>query len=346
MMYFRVFLFFYFHHSSGIFVSSKLHHCGHPCSSTFCGCRQQREVFPWTTNDGRRLFCFSLFFFFLFAGIFVSSELYDILRASIVCYRHSRDVVPWATNDGRCCILFVFVLFCFFLRGYLWTANCIIWFIVIAGVPIPGHFVWCYLQLADVVPWTNRWLGNALFFVFLCFFSFLPAGTLASGLRWSSCCALSDGRHTLDARIVIQPMHSTAVRYCPPQKRDSSFPCTDWLTSPGWPWYKLALRGVADLSLMRTHIHSYARSEYHTQLTQMSFDEIFDLTAGVISQLEWILIFYNKYYSITHLPTRNNPMGTPGPLFGKRVVPRQVWQFLRGAQSFWPVELLKRVATG
>ena len=25
----------------------------------------------------------------------------------------------------------------------------------------------------------------------------------------------------------------------------------------------------------------YARSEYHTQLAKMSFDEIFDLTAGV-----------------------------------------------------------------
>ena len=47
----------------------------------------------------------------------MSSELYDILRASIVCYRHSRDVVPWATNDGRCCILFVFVLFLFLSAG-------------------------------------------------------------------------------------------------------------------------------------------------------------------------------------------------------------------------------------
>ena len=32
---------------------------------------------------------------------------------------------------------------------------------------------------------------------------------------------------------------------------------------------------------MRTHNSSYARSEYDTQLANMSFDEIFDLTAGV-----------------------------------------------------------------
>ena len=34
-------------------------------------------------------------------------------------------------------------------------------------------------------------------------------------------------------------------------------------------------------SLMRTHTQYYARSEYRTQLAEMSFDEIFDLTAGV-----------------------------------------------------------------
>ena len=32
---------------------------------------------------------------------------------------------------------------------------------------------------------------------------------------------------------------------------------------------------------MRTHNPQYARSEYHTQLANMSFDKIFDLTAGV-----------------------------------------------------------------
>ena len=35
------------------------------------------------------------------------------------------------------------------------------------------------------------------------------------------------------------------------------------------------------MSLMRTHTQQYARSEYHTQLAKMSFDKIFDLTAGV-----------------------------------------------------------------
>ena len=32
---------------------------------------------------------------------------------------------------------------------------------------------------------------------------------------------------------------------------------------------------------MRTHNPSYVRSEYHTHLAKMSFDKIFDLTAGV-----------------------------------------------------------------
>ena len=35
------------------------------------------------------------------------------------------------------------------------------------------------------------------------------------------------------------------------------------------------------ISSMRTHNSENARSEYHTQLAKMSFDEIFDLTAGV-----------------------------------------------------------------
>ena len=46
--------------------------------------------------------------------------------------------------------------------------------------------------------------------------------------------------------------------------------------------------GVADLyPLMRTHTQYYARSEYHTQLAKMSFDKIFDLTAGAY------IFFYN-----------------------------------------------------
>ena len=40
---------------------------------------------------------------------------------------------------------------------------------------------------------------------------------------------------------------------------------------------------------MRTHNPQYARSEYHTQLAKMSFDKIFDLTAGVYFN------FYNIY---------------------------------------------------
>ena len=39
---------------------------------------------------------------------------------------------------------------------------------------------------------------------------------------------------------------------------------------------------------MRIHSSGYARSEYHTQLPKVSFDKIFDLTAGVY------LYFYNN----------------------------------------------------
>ena len=46
--------------------------------------------------------------------------------------------------------------------------------------------------------------------------------------------------------------------------------------------YTVVARGVADLiSLMRTHTQRYARSEYHTPLSKMSFDDVLDLTAGV-----------------------------------------------------------------
>ena len=38
---------------------------------------------------------------------------------------------------------------------------------------------------------------------------------------------------------------------------------------------------LRSISLMRTHTQQCARSEYHTQLAKMSFEEIFDLTTGV-----------------------------------------------------------------
>ena len=41
---------------------------------------------------------------------------------------------------------------------------------------------------------------------------------------------------------------------------------------------------------MRTHTQKYTPSKYHTQLAKMSFDEIFDLTAGGV-----YLYFYIIY---------------------------------------------------
>ena len=46
---------------------------------------------------------------------------------------------------------------------------------------------------------------------------------------------------------------------------------------------------------MRTHNPEYARSEYHTQLAKMSFDKIFDLTAGVYFH------FYNILYVVLYV---------------------------------------------
>ena len=40
---------------------------------------------------------------------------------------------------------------------------------------------------------------------------------------------------------------------------------------------------------MRTHTPYYARSEYHTQLANVRFDEIFDITAGVVFSLWTVL---------------------------------------------------------
>ena len=77
-------------------------------------------------------------------------------------------------------------------------------------------------------------------------------------------------------------VRSTAVRRCPPQKRALWFPCTDWLTSPCWPWYKLVPRGVADLYPSWGHAHSNTRDRSIThslQILRMSFTESFDVTA-------------------------------------------------------------------
>ena len=41
---------------------------------------------------------------------------------------------------------------------------------------------------------------------------------------------------------------------------------------------------------MRTHTQQYGRSQYHTQLAKLSFDEIFDLAAGVS-----VFLFYTRY---------------------------------------------------
>ena len=45
---------------------------------------------------------------------------------------------------------------------------------------------------------------------------------------------------------------------------------------------------------MRTDDPRYARSEHHTQLANMSFDKIFDLTAGVYAR------FFNVYFCVVH----------------------------------------------
>ena len=51
----------------------------------------------------------------------------------------------------------------------------------------------------------------------------------------------------------------------------------------------ILLREVNGTVFRRGRLYIYVRSEYHTQLAKMSFDEIFDLTAGVYYN------FYNIY---------------------------------------------------
>ena len=61
---------------------------------------------------------------------------------------------------------------------------------------------------------------------------------------------------------------------------------------------------------MRTHNPQYVRSEYYTQLAKMSFDKMFDLTAGVyfnffdIPQFYWsYLVRSNDQWLLTCIPT-------------------------------------------
>ena len=79
----------------------------------------------------------------------------------------------------------------------------------------------------------------------------------------------------------------TAVRFYPPQKRVLQFPRTDGQHHPADPdtrYTAVVLRGVADLLIAHTHIiviRSIGDRRMTTQLGKMSFDEIFDLAAGV-----------------------------------------------------------------
>ena len=47
----------------------------------------------------------------------------------------------------------------------------------------------------------------------------------------------------------------------------------------------------------------YARLEYHTQLAKMSFDEIFDLAAGVFS---YFIVYALAYYMLSRTETTLN----------------------------------------
>ena len=60
---------------------------------------------------------------------------------------------------------------------------------------------------------------------------------------------------------------------------------------------------------MKTHNPQYARSEYHTQLAKMSFDKIFDLTAGVYFN------FYNIIKTVTTRREKSNKLKSIGKTF-------------------------------
>ena len=51
--------------------------------------------------------------------------------------------------------------------------------------------------------------------------------------------------------------------------------------------------------IMRTHNPQYARSEYHTQLAKVSFNKIFDLTAGVY--VYFYMYMYNCHFFLVRV---------------------------------------------
>ena len=68
--------------------------------------------------------------------------------------------------------------------------------------------------------------------------------------------------------------------------------------------------------LMKQLMHILARSENHTQLAKMSFDEIFDLTAGAYLYFYNILVYFFIFNKSIHifffslLPAVSTPCAT------------------------------------
>ena len=85
-------------------------------------------------------------------------------------------------------------------------------------------------------------------------------------------------------------MNSTAVRFCPPQKRVSLFRFTDWLTWPRRLWLQLVFSGVADLYLSWGHTSSTTRDRSNPDSLHIY---IWDLKKLSSSQLDNVVSFYH-----------------------------------------------------
>ena len=72
------------------------------------------------------------------------------------------------------------------------------------------------------------------------------------------------------------------------------------------------------------NIKNCPRSEYHTQLAKMSFDKIFDLTAGVYFNFSNIIVtLKDGFYSFRAQTDQHHPVN-PGTSYTTAAVPRGV----------------------
>ena len=124
--------------------------------------------------------------------------------------------------------------------------------------------------------------------------------------KYDICCRI----HLLDNIMHFLP--HTAVRLCPRQNRIEQ---TEQHRPVDPDKLRCSSKGSRrPISVMRTHNPLIARSEYHTQLANRSFDKLFDLTAGVYSYFHNIFCGVLAYIPMhTAVSGSRNSSGRPHP---------------------------------